>query len=86
MSGYSFSIYSLYIYWMPEYKIYFKLSWWQSEKRIKSSDLKYKVHITNIVSSQLKYSCIFFNNFMKYETIKVMYMVQAHIRIPIMKP
>ena len=53
---------------------------------MKSSHLKYKVHIKNIVSSQLKYSCILLNNFMKYETIKVMAMVQAHISIPIMKP
>ena len=36
-----------------------------------------------IWSSQLKYSSILLNNFMKYETIKLMSIVQTHISFPI---
>ena len=52
------------------------------EKSLKSN-LKYEDHITNVVSSQLEYSCIQLNKFIKYETITLISIVQAHINISI---
>ena len=48
----------------------------------------FKIQSSHKIYSEfsIKYSCILINNVMKYETIKVLSMVKAHISILIVKP